>query len=493
MQEMKVNQVEKIKGFLFTNTSLKQTILKNTFWLTSGTVVSRLVRAVLIISSARILGAEGYGIISYGLSLAAFFGIFTDIGLSSLLTRESTKDPENIPALLSTTFFLKIAILALAVIVMVFAAPFLTKNAEAAALIPVMAVVLVFDSLRTFGFSITRAKNKMEWEAGLTIATDLFITAFGLAILFLSPEPMKLAWAYALSTALGFLLVLFVLRKDLKGIFTKFEKKLVKPILSKAWPFAIMGLLSGFMINIDTIIIGAFRNATELGLYAAAQRPIQLLYLFPGLIAASIFPILTKLIHEGKGEAVKRVLEKVLPAVFAAALPIALGGIILARPLISLIFGAEYDGSVFTFQLLLSTLLFVFPGTIIGNTIFAFDRQKIFIFSTGTGAITNVVLDLVLIPAYGIWGSAIATIVSQVLVTVINWNYLKKITGFSISKHMAKITLATILMGAATFALLYLGMNVILNVVVSAVIFGSALYLFREPLLKLFDVRELAG
>ena len=93
--------------------------------------MSRLIRAVLIISSARILGAEGYGIISYGLSLVAFFGIFTDIGLSSLLTRESTKDPENIPALLSTTFFLKLAILALAVIVMVFAAPYLTKNAEA--------------------------------------------------------------------------------------------------------------------------------------------------------------------------------------------------------------------------------------------------------------------------------------------------------------------------------------------------------------------------
>ena len=87
-----------------------------------------------------------------------------------------------------------------------------------------MAVVLVFDSLRTFGFSITRAKNKMEWEAGLMIAADFFITAFGLAILFFSPEPMKLAWAYLPSTALGFLLVLFVLRKDLKGIFTKFEK-----------------------------------------------------------------------------------------------------------------------------------------------------------------------------------------------------------------------------------------------------------------------------
>ena len=61
-----------------------------------------------------------------------------------------------------------------------------------------------------------------------------------------------------------------------------------------------MGLLSGFMINIDTIIIGAFRNATELGLYSHAQRPIQLLYLFPGLIVLSIFLSLQNLFTKGR-------------------------------------------------------------------------------------------------------------------------------------------------------------------------------------------------
>ncbi len=466
-------------------TSLKQTLLKNTFWLTAGTIVSRIIRAVLIIYAARILGADGYGVISYALSLAAFFGIFTDIGLSSLLTRESAKNPDKISAYLSTTFYLKLAMLAATVVIMIIASPLFTKTAGAIPLIPVMAVLLVFDSLRTFGFSITRAKNKMEWEAGLTIATDVFITGLGLITLLNAPRPMPLAYAYTASAGLGFLLVFFVLRNQLKGLLTRFDKALVKPIMTKAWPFAVMGLLGGFMINIDMIIIGIFRSAGELGLYAAAQRPIQLLYLFPSLLAASVFPILSKLVHENHFEAVKRVMEKSITAALAAALPLTVGGIIIARPLINLFFGAEYNDATFTFQLLLTTVLLVFPGTIIGNVIFACDKQKIFIISTGIGATTNVVLDLILIPAYGISGSAIATIISQILVNFINWSYLKKINDFATLPHIFKISLATSAMGIATFTLLSLGLNVILNMVISGLIFGGALYLLKEPLLRI--------
>jgi O-antigen/teichoic acid export membrane protein len=483
--------MEKIKAFLFNNNSLKQTVLKNTFWLTSGTIVSRVIRAILIIYSARILGTEGYGVISYALSLAAFFGIFTDIGLSSLLTRESAKNPEKISAYLSTTFYLKLAILAATVIIMVFASPLFTKTAEAVPLIPIMAVLLVFDSLRTFGFSITRAKNKMEWEAGLSIATDILITALGLATLFIAPHPMQLAYAYTASTGLGFLLVFFVLRNQLKGLLRDFDKELIKPIITKAWPFAIMGLLGGFMINIDTVIIGIFRSANELGLYAAAQRPIQLLYLFPSLVATSIFPILSKLVHENQFGAVKRVIERSIAAVFAIAIPLTVGGIIIARPLIELFFGAEYGGATFTFQLLLITVLLVFPGTIIGNIIFAYDKQRIFIVSTGIGAVTNTVLDLILIPTHGIAGSAVATIISQILVNAINWAYLKKMNDFKILPHVFKISLAAATMGIATFFLLSLGLNIILNLLVSVLIFGGALYLLKEPLLKMINPLEL--
>ncbi len=487
---MKVN-VEKLKSFLFKNSSLKQTVIKNTFWLTAGTAVSKIIRAVLIIYSARILGTEGYGVISYALSLAAFFGIFTDIGLSSLLTRESAKNPEKLSAYLSTTFFLKIVMLAITVAVMLFASPYFTTIAAARALVPIMALLLTFDTLRTFGFSITRAQSKMEWEAGLSFATDIFITVLGLLALVIAPHPQNLAYAYTVGTGLGFILVFFVLRHEFRGLFSNFDKTLLKPIITKAWPFAIMGLLGGFMINTDTIIIGIFRSANELGLYAAAQRPIQLLYLFPALFATSLFPIASKLVNEENHAAVKRVIEKSVTAILAIALPITVGGIIIGQPLVNLLFGAEYQGATLTFQLLLITLLLVFPGTVIGNFIFTYDKQKVFIISTGIGATMNVVLDLLLIPHYGIAGSAVATIISQIFVNGINWRYLKRLNNFTTLRHLMKIVAATAVMGIATYFLLALGINIFIILVAAAIIFGGVSYTMREPLIDLLRISSI--
>ncbi len=487
---MKVN-FEKLKAFLFKNSSLKQTVIKNTFWLTAGTAVSRIIRAVLIIYSARILGTEGYGVISYALSLAAFFGIFTDIGLSSLLTRESAKNPEKLSAYLSTTFFLKIVMLVITVAIMLLAAPYFTTITAARALVPIMTLLLTFDTLRTFGFSVTRARSKMEWEAGLGIATDVFITVLGLLALVIAPHPQTLAYAYTAGTGLGFFLVFFVLRHEFRGLFSNFDKTLLKPIITKAWPFAIMGLLGGFMINTDTIIIGIFRNASELGLYAAAQRPVQLLYLFPSLFATSLFPIASKLVHEKNHGAVKRVIEKSVTAILAIALPITVGGIIIGQPLVNILFGSEYQGATLTFQLLLITLLLVFPGTVIGNFIFTYDKQKVFIISTGIGAIMNVVLDLILIPPYGIAGSAVATIISQIFVNGINWRYLKRLNDFATLPHLLKIVAATAVMGIGTYLLLILGINVFIIIAVAALLFAGTSYAMHEPLIDLVRISSI--
>jgi len=89
---------QKIKSWLLENRNFRQTIMKNTFWLTVSNVLGRVIKAVLIIFAARILGVASYGIFSYALSLAAFFTIFSDIGLGPILTKKTAKKPfpENI-------------------------------------------------------------------------------------------------------------------------------------------------------------------------------------------------------------------------------------------------------------------------------------------------------------------------------------------------------------------------------------------------------------
>ncbi len=482
--------IKKLKSFLFENKSEKQVFLKNTFWLTAGNVSSRFIRALMIIYAARVLGTAGYGIFSYVLSLAGFFTMFSDFGLTGLLTRELVQKPAEVQRYIATTLRIKLVITFLSVLVTLFAAPLFITIDAARPLLPIVAVLLAFDGLRGFMFSITRAKNRMEIESGLSVTTDLLITGLGFAALFIRPTAEWLAIAYTAGSGLGFLIVFIIIHKWAGGLMQGFDRKLVKPLLFSAWPFAVMGLLGGLMINIDTIIIGWFRSADELGLYGAAQRPVQLFYLFPAFASTSLFPLFSKYAREKNHERMRHTLERAITGVFAAALPLTIGGVLLGQPVVQLIFGAQYLGATLTFQLLLTTVLTIFPGTVIGNAIFAYDAQKIFLKSVGWGALINVVLDLLFIPPYGIAGSAVATIIAQIVANGYVWMKLRQIISFKTFPFLGKITLASLGMGIAVWGLTLLHWNVIPIVALGIGVYAALLYALKEPLLQMIGVHR---
>lgn len=398
--------MEKLRSLLFENKTDKQTFFKNSFWLAVGNIVSKLMRAVLIIAAARILQAEGYGIYSYALSLAGFFTIFSDIGLSSLLTRELSKHKdEDIRPYISTTFYIKILLIVLSVAVTVILGPHFTKIPEVKTIIPIVAFLTAFDSMRSFFYSITRSSNQMEVEARSIIFTEIAIDALSFFVLFTRPSVESVSLAYTIGDAVGCLGIGWKTRNIwIPAMKKPFESKLVKQIVNSAWPFAIMGLLGSFMINVDSIVIGWFRNAYELGLYAAAQKPVQLLYMIPGLLSTGIFPIVARMVYNGEKEKVQRITNQLFKGVTLIALPIMLGGIVLGTKIVNLAFGSAYDGASLTFELLLLTLAPVFAGMVWGNVVFAYDKQRIFIITTLIGAILNTGLDFLLIPHYGLPG-----------------------------------------------------------------------------------------
>ena len=84
--------MEKVKAFLFKNNNTNQTILKNSFWLGFGELTSRLIKVFIIFYAIRILGVSDWGAFSYAISLCALYMVFSDLGLTSILTRELSKD-----------------------------------------------------------------------------------------------------------------------------------------------------------------------------------------------------------------------------------------------------------------------------------------------------------------------------------------------------------------------------------------------------------------
>lgn len=476
---------QSVKRALFENRSHRQTIIKNTFWLTGSNLLGRLIRAGLIIYVARVLGAEGYGVFSYALSIAAFFSVFSDIGVSAILTREGSRNPEALPKYLGTSLAIKTTLLLISDILILVVAPFFTNIPKAVPLLPVAALLLSFDGLREFAFSITRAKEKMEVEAGIGIFTNIAITAIGVAAVFVRPTPTVLMVGYTLGSGLGMLLAYLLLRTYFSPGSLRFDLTLVGPILKEALPFSLSVVLGTVLLSTDTVMLGWLANAREVGLYAAAQRPVQLLYVLPGILGSVLFPAFARFVSTDRSR-FRALFEQGIAALFLASIPLAIGGMIVSGNLTLLLFGSGYAAAAVPFALLLGTLFAVFPLALFGNAVFAYGRQQEFVKFMVAGAVTNVILDLILIPRYGGIGCAIATLVAEGIVVTLNWYRFNAIAPFTVLPHLQRIIPAAAIMGIATFLLDRAGVPVLVTVGVGGLIYGGILYALREPLLERF-------
>lgn len=189
------------------------------------------------------------------------------------------------------------------------------------------------------------------------------------------------------------------------------------------------------MLNTDVIMIGALSSAAQVGYYSVAQKIVQLLYVLPTFFATSIFPMMSRLTSQNR-EAAAKVLGKSIALVTLLAIPITVFGVWFAPFIIQLLFGAQYAASVGSFRVLMLTVLIVYPSMMVGNAAFAFDEQRNFIPFVLTAALSNVFLNALLIPPFGIVGASFATIIAQLTSNIFIWRRMKRVSGFVVWPYL---------------------------------------------------------
>ena len=440
-----IKAAPKIKKFLLNNESTAQTIVKNTFWLSLSESVGRALRIAIIIYAARVLGAAGWGTFSYMASLAAVFTIFADIGISTVLVREVTKSPEAEAKYFSTTFTIKLALTLASFLFLVFVTPLFTGIPLSKPLLVSIGLLFVFDSFRRFGTSMFRAREKMEKEALINIFTQLIIVVGGFVALFMRETPESLAAAYAFGAGVGLITAGYFLRDNLKQLFSGFDKTLVRSIIKAAWPLSLAAIFGMLLVNIDTVMIGWFREAEYVGYYSAAQKPIALLYILPTLIVGGVFPPLARLARKNDLK-FKRIFERALGGITAVAFPISIGIMLTSSEIVSFLYGDAYAAAAGPLRILALTVLTAFPISIIVHGVFAYNEQKKLVPLWASGAGLNIALNLWLIPRLGISGPAWASLVTQFIINGLIWRKMKRVNNFSISNKLPAILLATFMM-----------------------------------------------
>ncbi len=418
--------IRRAHSFLFKNTSLRQTVLKNAFWLFSGQTGGRAIRAIIVIYAARVLGTAGFGIASYALSLTAFFLIIADMGISSLLTKYAAQKPEERERYFATLFILKCLCVGASFLMILFIGPLVGKIPEAILLLPLAGLVLVFDSLREFALSMVRAREKMEYEAALSVITNITTVTLSLIFLAIEKTPHALLLGYASGSGFGLVLALWALRGYLKKTLARFDTTLVRPLISQALPIAMTAFLGGTMLTVDMLMLGWFRPAAEIGLYSAVQKVIQIAYSLAGVAGVSLFATFSRLYAQDHAR-FKELFNQAFRVMTWGSATIAVLGTLFAGPVLMLVYGEAYLDGATAFRLLAATFFLLAPTEIGIHALLAAGKQKVFLYSAPIGAVSNAILNAAFIPYWGITGAALSTLITQIAVNAYLWKKIREL------------------------------------------------------------------
>jgi len=435
-----------ITKLLFQNLSVRQTIYKNTFWLSVSTVVNKIFSLVLIIYAARILGAEGYGQFTFALAFVAILMIFSDLGVADILIREFAREEkkEELSAILSLKLLLAFGTFGLVVLLSFFVAP----SAEIQWIMLILALFLLVNGLLDTLDSFFYARQKMEYASLFRVLQAFLIFGFGLFALLRFGSPASFSYAYlAAALVTAFAMFLFFHMK-IFSLNLNWDFSIWKKFLRMGWPLALMGLFGLLYSYIDSVMLGYLGMVQETGWYNAAQKIVMASLIPMGLLASSMYPALSKFSKESK-EKLQKAWSFELEIMVALALPLVVGGMLLAPRIIDALYPADFVPAILAFQILIISAGLIFLYRPFYEAMLVSDQQRKAFWITLAGAVVNVTLNLILIPKYSLYGAAIATVFTHALVLFIIVLFIKKFT--LIQFPVLRIFLTSVVSGFAVW------------------------------------------
>ncbi|HUP54053.1 MAG TPA: flippase [Methylomirabilota bacterium] len=384
----------------------------NAVWLIAERLLSGVLAVTVTAAVARHLGPAGFGVLSFALSLVLLFGTFWTLGLSGLIVRELVRDPGRQAELIGTITGLRL----LGGIVAIAAALALTvalgTDAQTRLAVAILAVgvltLYTFDGIDFWLQAQVRSRNAVIARSAALVIASVLNVGLIVANAPLTAFVVAAALEYALA-GVGLLLVYVRLGGHPRA--WTFSATVTRSLLAASWPLILSGIANAINLRVDQLMLGTMKGAEAVGTYAAAARLSEVWYFVPIAIAASVFPSMVRA-HAGDRPAFDGWMGRLYDLMVALALPIAIGVSLLSGPLIFLLYGVRYAGSAPILAIHVWAGPFVFLGAALSRWLIAEDRLRFSFVRHGTGALVNVGLNLVLIPAFGGIGAAISTLVS---------------------------------------------------------------------------------
>ncbi|WP_241032783.1 flippase [Francisella hispaniensis] len=382
----------------------------NTGWLFIGNI-SRMLASLLVgIWVARYLGPKEFGVLSYASSFVALFSVLTTLGLDGIVVRELVKDSSKSNNILGTAFGLKLLGFFALLIILLGVLYFAEESLYTKSIIFVVALSTMMQSFNVLDFYFqSQVKSKFVALANLI---SLVISSITKIILILcGAELIYFAAVVVLDSftlSLGF--IYFYQSKKFGNIKNwRFKFAVAKSLLRDSWPLILSGLAISIYMNIDQVMINHILGPQEVGQFAAAVRISTVWYFIPVVISSSLFPAIINAKKVSEQLYYTR-LQRLYDLMVWIAIAIALPMTFMSDWVVNLLYGQEYNQAGSVLMIHIWAGIFVSLGVASSSWLLTESMQKISFYRTAYGCLANIILNVILIPRYGIQGAAVATL-----------------------------------------------------------------------------------
>lgn len=396
-------------------------VFRNTSWMLGGLGARAILQFLYFIIIARLLGSRDYGIFVATASLIGIASPFSTWGSGNILikyvSRERSLFGKYWGSALATTLTSSIAIMMIVIGISRFILP------ES---VPIIVVVLLsvsdllFSRLSDLCGQAFQAFERLKETSGIQIISNTIRLAFACCFLFFSDRSSIIAWSAMYFFAAGisaFISILWVFSELGSGKFS------LVPMFShfKEGGLFSVSLSSQTIYNdIDKTMLASLVNLDGAGLYATSYRIIDVAFTPVKSLLYSTYAKFFQFGEEGI-EGSLRLSRRILP--FA----VLYGGIFifasfLLSPLIHIIFGTKFVGSEYYLRLLSPLIFLKSLHYLAADALTGADKQNVRTLAQILVAAINVILNLILLPVFGVIGAIISSIACDLILAVLLWS-----------------------------------------------------------------------
>lgn len=419
-------------------------IFKGSVWSFVAQVASALLSMVISVVTARFFGVESLGVVAIIHSFIMLASIFTVMGTGTSILRLI---PEYIVSYSFASayfvyrkvqYFVSFAAIVFGVVLFCFT-PYIAdeifNKPDLKFYIALASFFVLFRSLMTLNTQAARGLRLIRTYALMQVLPALSNLFLLLILVFFTYNPHAPVYSYLFSiffTALfGVLVMLFSFKKQILN-YSNIYTISIKKIIQISFPMLMTASMNFVIAQTGIILLGVFKYTSDVGYYSVAIKLATLTTFILHAVNSMSASKFSELYHSNNTKDLFYIAKKSTKLIFFLTVPILVALLIFGKNILAFLYGD-------VFQLAYIPLIILVVGqffnSISGST-------GIFLNMTGhqiilrnimaAAAILNIVLNLLLIPLFGITGAAIAAMLCTIMWNLIAMVFIKRKFNFMI-------------------------------------------------------------